>query len=171
MSRFPAVAVAIVLTALLLLAGCVARTGSGLVGGVSTADDVLRQMGQPAERVQAADGDVIWFYPHQPFGRVTYAVRVARDGRVRSVEQVLDEAHVARIVRGQTTRQQVHELFGPPYQVTRLGRQERDVWTWTMYNVAQFEYFLHVQMSYDGIVREVIMIKDYRKEMGDPFFR
>ena len=156
--------------ALLLLAGC-ASSGRNLVAGVSTANDVIAQMGQPAERVKAADGDVIWFYPNQPFGRTMHAVRVAPDGRVRSVEQVLDDAHIARIVAGQTTRDQVREMFGPPYQVQYLPRQEREVWTWTIWNIAQFEYFLHVQMSKDGIVREVIVIKDYRKEMGDVFSR
>jgi hypothetical protein len=154
-----------------LLSGCAATTGSGLVGGVSTADDVLRQMGQPAERVQAADGDAVWFYPNQPFGRTMYAVRVARDGRVRSVEQVLDEAHVARIVPNQTTRDQVREMFGPPYQTSFLPRQQREVWTWTFWNIAQFEYLLHVQMSTDGVVREVLMLRDYRRDQGDLFFR
>lgn len=152
--------------ALLFLGGC-AAPGSSLVGGVSTADDVIAQMGQPAERLKAADGDTIWFYPNQPFGRVTYAARIAPDNRVRSVEQVLTEANVAKVVAGQTTRSQVREMFGPPYQTSYLARQQREVWTWTIWNIAQFEYYLHVQMSDDGIVREVLMLKDYRKEMGD----
>jgi hypothetical protein len=166
MGRLPAGLVLI----LLLLAGC-AAPGPALVGGVSTADDVVRRMGQPAERVQAADGDLIWFYPNQPFGRTMHAVRVARDGRVRSVEQVLTEAHVARVVAGQTTRAQVREMFGPPYQSQFLPRQQREVWTWTMWNIAEFEYFLHIQMSTDGIVREVLMLRDWRREQGDLFFR
>jgi len=154
--------------AALILSGC-AATGQGLVGGVSTSADVLAQMGHPAERVAAADGDTIWFYPNH-FGRVTYAVHVAPDGRVRLVDQVLDEAHVARIAAGQTTRAQVGAMFGPPYQTTYLPRQKREVWTWNMFNVQQIPHQLHVQMSDDGIVREVLMLED-RRGRNELFFR
>jgi hypothetical protein len=153
----------------LLVSGC-ASTGRGLVGGVSTSADVVAQMGQPALRVPAADGDTIWFYPHQPFGRVTYAVHVAPDGRVRLVDQVLDEAHVARIVANQTNRAQIREMFGPPYQVSYLPRQQREVWTWNLFNVQQTPFQLHVQMSDDGIVREVLMLEE-RRIPSDLFFR
>jgi hypothetical protein len=153
---------------ILLLGGC-ASGGRNLVAGVSTEQDVQAQMGRPTERLKAADGDTIWFYSNQPFARTMHAVRVAPDGRVRSVEQVLDEAHIARIVPGTTTRAQIREMFGPPYETSRLPRQDREVWTWTMWNATQWEYYLHVQMSPDGIVREVMVIKDYHKEMGDSF--
>ena len=157
------------LAAVLFLSGCVS-TGRGLVAGVSTSVDVATQMGRPAERVPAADGDTVWFYPNQPFGRVTYAVRVAPDGRVRSVEQVLDEAHIARIAANQTTRAQLREMFGPPYLASYLPRQQREVWTWNIYNVARFPFQLHVQMSDDGIVREVLMLEE-RRVPSDLFFR
>jgi hypothetical protein len=152
-----------------LLSGC-ASTGQGLIAGQSTAADVVAKMGQPAERLPSADGDTVWFYPNQPFGRVTYAVRVAPDGRVRSVEQVLDQAHIARIVAGETTRAQVRETFGPPYLTTYLPRQQREVWTWALYNLVQDPFLLHVQMSDDGIVREVLMLED-RQARNVLFFR
>jgi len=151
------------------VSGC-ATTGRSLVAGVSTTADVIAQMGQPAERVPAGDGDTIWFYPNQPFGRVTYAVYVAPDGRVRLVDQVLDEAHVARIVANQTTRAQVRAMFGPPYLTSYLPRQQREVWTWNLFNVQQIPFQLHVQMSDDGIVREVLMLED-RRAYNELFFR
>jgi outer membrane protein assembly factor BamE (lipoprotein component of BamABCDE complex) len=150
-----------------LLSSCASITGHGLVPGQSTAQDVEALMGRPAERLKAADGDTIWFYPHQPYGRMMYAVRVAPDGRVRSVEQVLTEANVGKLVAGVTTRSQVRELFGPPYQTSNFPRQQREAWTYTLYNASQLDYYLHVQFSGDGIVREVILIQDYYKEMGD----
>ena len=152
---------------LAVLAGCASVTGSGLVPGQSTAQDVQAQMGKPAEQLKAADGDTIWFYPNQPFGRTTYAVRVAPDGRVRSVEQLLSEENVRKVVPGVTTRAQVREMFGPPYESSRFERQQREVWTYTMYNAARDEFFLHVQMSNDGIVREVMMLEDRHKDQGD----
>jgi hypothetical protein len=131
-----------------------------------SAAEVEAVMGAPTERVKAADGDTIWFYSRQPFGRQMYAARIAPDGRLRSMEQVLTEANTVKLVPGVSTRAQVLELFGPPYQTSRIERMEREVWTWTIYNINQMDFYLHVQMSFDGIVREVIVLKDYNKEVG-----
>ena len=150
-----------------VLSACASVTGRGLAPGQSTAQDVQALMGKPAEQFKAVDGDTIWFYPNQPFGRTTYAVRVAPDGRVRSVEQVLTEENVRRIVSGVTTRAQVREMFGPPYESSRFERQQREVWTYTIFDVNQQDYFLHVQMSNDGIVRETLMLEDRHKDQGD----
>jgi len=151
----------------LLLAGCASYSGHGLVPGQSTAKDVEATMGTPRERITSANGDTIWYYPHQPFGRQMYAVSIAPDGRMRSIEQTLTEQNAARLVPGTTTRAQARELIGPPYESSYFPRQKREVWSYTMYNVARQEFFLHVQFSDDGLVREVIMIQDYHKEMGD----
>ena len=157
------------LTALaLLLGGCASYDGRGLVPGQSTGADAEALMGAPTERVKSGDGDTILFYSRQPLGREMYAVRVAPDGRVRSVEQTLTEANMRKAVPGATTKAQVRELFGPPYQTSHFPRQQREVWTYTMFDQNQFDYYLHVQMSDDGIVREVIMIKDYNKDVGGP---
>ena len=149
----------------ILLGGCASYDGRGLVPGQSAAE-VEAVMGAPTERVKAADGDTIWFYSRQPFGRQMYAARIAPDGRLRSMEQVLTEANTVKLVPGVSTRAQVLELFGPPYQTSRIERMEREVWTWTIYNINQMDFYLHVQMSFDGIVREVIVLKDYNKEVG-----
>ena len=124
-------------------------------------------MGAPAERVASAGGDSVWFYPRQPFGRQMYAVRLTSAGAVRSVEQVLTEQNLVKLVPGVTTRGQARELLGPPFETSHFARQGREVWTYTLYNASQQEFYLHVQMSDDGIVREVILIQDYHKEMGD----
>ena len=150
-----------------VLSGCASVTGRGLVPGQSTAQNVQALMGKPAEQLKAADGDTIWFYPNQPFGRTTYAVRVAPDGRVRSVEQVLTEENVRKLVPGVTTRAQVREVVGPPYESSRFERQQRESWGYTMYNLNRQDFFLFVQMSDDGIVREVMMLEDRHKDQGD----
>jgi hypothetical protein len=152
---------------LLLLDGCASYDGRGLRVGQSTPQDVEALMGRPAERLKAADGDTIWFYSHQPFGRQMYAVRIAPQGVVRSVEQVLTEQNVATLVQGVTTRSQVRELFGPPFETSNFHRQGREAWTYTLYNASRQEFYLHLQFSNDGLVREVMMIQDYRKEMGE----
>jgi len=154
------------LAAAILLGGCASYDGRGLVAGQATQGDVEALMGAPTERLKAADGDTLLFYSRQPFGREMHRVRLAPDGRLRSIEQMLTEANVAKLVPGTTTRAQLREMFGPPYQTTTFERMQRETWTWTMFNANQFDFNLSVQMSPDGIVREVMLIKDYNKEPG-----
>jgi len=153
----------------LLMGGCAAVDGRNLRVGTSTEQDVEAQMGRPAEKLKAIDGDTIWFYPHQPFGRQMYAVRIAPQGVVRSVEQTLTEENLRKVVPGSTTSAQAREIFGPPYRVAGNARMQREAWEYTMYNGQQWDFFLYLQFSPDGILREAFMLKDYQKEMGDSF--
>jgi hypothetical protein len=47
-----------------------------------------------------------------------------------------------------------------------VERQQRDVWEYRMRGASQEPYFLYVQFSGDGIVREVLFLKDYNREPG-----
>ncbi len=156
---------------LLFLSGCASFGGAGLVPGQSTAKDVEAVMGVPAERVRLPDGDTNWYYPRQPTGRMMFAVRMSPDGVMRSREQLLTEQNLTRIVRGVTTRDQAREIVGPPWRISKLERQERDVWEYYMYNVENEEYYLYLQFSYDGIVREVMMLKEYKPSGAGDFAR
>jgi hypothetical protein len=57
----------------------------------------------------------------------------------------------------------VRELFGPPGEVSRLPRQQREVWEykWLYYDDKRV---LWVQFSDDGIVREAINMHDYESD-------
>lgn len=153
--------------AVLFIAGCASYDGRGLVPGTSRAADVRALMGAPAEKLAADNGDTVWFYPRLPYGRQTYAVRLSPDGVVLGVDQRLTEANLKHIVAGKTTMKEARLLLGPPYQTVRFERQRRVVWDYPMYNDFQAEYNLFVQFSYDGIVREVLLLKDYHNEPGD----
>lgn len=141
-------------------AGCASYDGGSLVAGKSTAADVESVMGPPAEKITAANGDSTWFYPHSPAGRDTYAVRIGPDGRVRAVEQRLTEANMAKLIAGTTTAKEVREIFGPPNRVIRMDRQQREAWEYLYFNPIQIPFILYVQTSADGIVREVVTIRD-----------
>jgi hypothetical protein len=158
---------ALISAVLILLGGCAAINGHGLVPGQSTAKDVEALMGAPADRITVSGGDTVWYYPRQPFGRETYAVRLTSAGVVRSVDQLLTEQNLKNLVPGVTTGSQVREILGPPWKISRLDRVQRDVWEYNMINATGWDYFLYVQLSGDGIVREVLLLKDYTKEMGD----
>ena len=150
----------------LLLQGCASYDGRGLVPGSSVAD-VERIMGQPKEKIPGPDGDTTWFYPHNPFGRHTYAVQIAPDGRVRSVEQRLTVANMQRVVANASTMRDVRLLFGPPNRVLRNHQGDRQVWEYRMFNQIDIPHQLYVQYSDDGVVREMLFLRDPSMDMPD----
>jgi hypothetical protein len=142
-----------------LVAACASYDGRGLVPGQSTTVQVEALMGRPAERLSTSAGETVWFYPHAPAGRDTFAVRMRADGVLIAVEQRLTKENVARVVPGRTTTQELRELFGPPWQIWRNGLKERDVWDYPMLVDNRMMNFF-VQFSDDGIVREAYLLHD-----------
>jgi hypothetical protein len=143
------------------LAGCASFDGRGLVPGQSSAADVERVMGAPAEKRQVG-GETWYYYPRQPFGSKTFVARVAGEGRLVALEQRLTDGNVAKIVPNTTRANEVRDLLGPPWLATHYARLDRNVWTWYMrqYGDPGMPVSLNVQMSPDGVVREVYLLKE-----------
>lgn len=114
-------------------------------------------MGRPAER-QARDGETVWWYPRGPLGFDSFAVSVGSDGVLRSVEQRLTVENLQRVHADRSTQREVRELFGPPFEVSRLSRQGREVWEYQMRDIGM-RWKLWIQFSADGIVREVLKMR------------
>jgi hypothetical protein len=144
----------------LTLAGCAGFAGRGLDTG-STAVDVERVMGAPVERRQVG-GETWLYYPRQPYGRKVFVARLGADGRLIAIDQRLTDANVAKLVPNATRAEQVRELFGPPYSTMRIARQDREVWTWHMRRFGDpgIPAGLSVQLSPDGVVREVYLLDE-----------
>ena len=145
-----------------MLAGCASFDGRGLAPGQSSAADVERAMGAPAEKRQVG-GETWYYYPRQPYGRQSFVARLTSDGRLVAVEPRLNPETLAKIVPNKTRSEQVRDLLGPPWESTRLARGDRTVWTWSVYRWGSSgpPAQLHVQMSPDGMVRDVYMLEDY----------
>jgi outer membrane protein assembly factor BamE (lipoprotein component of BamABCDE complex) len=152
---------ALLVFAVLLVVGCASFDGRGLTPGQSTAADVEQVMGAPADKRQVA-GETWYYYPRQPFGRVTFVARVASDGRLIAIEQVLTDANYAKIIPNTTRAEQVRDLLGPPWQVVHFAREDRDTWTWHIKRFGDpgIPMSLNVQMSPDGVVRGVFFIDE-----------
>ena len=75
---------------------------------------------------------------------------------------------LSKIVPGETSAAQIRELLGPPLRVTRFDRMQRDVWEYRRYENPTDERQIAVQLSGDGIVREVLVLKDYNREPCGP---
>jgi len=71
---------------------------------------------------------------------------------------------LARLSVGKTTAAEVKSALGPPRRVTRFDRMDRDVWEYRRYNDPTDERLVAVQFSSDGVVREVLVLKDYNRE-------
>ena len=160
MASVSKICMALSLAAVITAAGCASFDGRGLAPGQSSAADVERVMGAPAEKRQVG-AETWYFYSRQPYGRVMYVARVAPDGRLVALEQRLNDATVAKIVPNATRAQEVRDLLGPPWIAVQYPRLERDTWTWWMrrYGDPGIPVELVVQMSPDGVVREVYILQ------------
>ena len=143
----------------LVLAGCASYDGRGLVAGQSTEADVLAVMGAPAERRAATGGETVLWYPRLPYGRASYAARIAPDGKLVEIEQRLTEENLERLEKGKMTTEQVRDLFGPPNKVNQFPRMQREIWTYQMPAVTEWKV-LYVQFSPDGVLREYYYMDD-----------
>jgi len=90
----------------------------------------------------------------------------AMDGR--SGGQGPSPEDLGRIRPGVTTTGEVRALLGPPIRVVQFERLQRDVWEYRRYMDPMNEYQVSVQFSPDGIVREVLVLKDYTREPCGP---
>ena len=74
------------------------------------------------------------------------------------------DADLAKVIIGKTTAPEVRTLLGPPLRTTGFARMERDVWEYRRYNDPMDEWHIAVQFSKDGVVREVVALKDRNRE-------
>jgi hypothetical protein len=152
---------AVCLAALVAL-GCASYGGRGLVPGQSTVADVEALMGAPAESRPGPNNELWLYYPRQPFGRAVFVARLAADERLIGVEQRLTQENFARVLPNVTGREEVRDLFGPPWQVMNVARMQREIWTWRIRRFGEVgaPMSMHVQISPDGLVREVYFMDD-----------
>jgi hypothetical protein len=117
----------------------------------------------PAATRPASAGETWRYFPDQPFGRKVLVERVAADGKRIAVEQRLSEEFIARLVPNQSRKEDVFSLFGPPYETAHYAPMDREVWSWHMRRFGVLPAGLHVQMSADGVVREIYVLDEHNK--------
>lgn len=114
-----------------ILAACAGYDGRGLLPGQARLADVEQRMGPPAMRWQAPDGSRQLAYPRGPAGYHTYMVHIAPDGRLLSIENVLDNKGFAAIRAGMS-KDEVLRTLGPPDPAgtAYFARRDELVWEW-----------------------------------------
>jgi hypothetical protein len=147
----------VLMAVLVSVAGC--ASNRNLTPAQSTLADVEATLGASAERRQV--GAETWlYYPQQPYGRKVRVARVSSDGKLIAVEQRLSEEYIAKLIPNQSSQDDVLALFGRPYERLNVPRMERDMWTWYMRQYGTLKATLNVQMSPDGVVREIYVLDD-----------
>lgn len=151
------------------LAACAGYDGRDLKPGMSTAADVQASMGEPALRWQDADGAQQLAFPRGPEGAHTFMVHLGPDQRLRSIGNVLDERHFARIVPGKSTAEDVLRLIGPPTPQWTAYFAARDelVWEWLFCDGSN--HLARFDVLFDGtskFVRSMFARPDYRGPDG-----
>lgn len=131
-----------------LLASC-ASDGRNLRPGISDAAAVRADMGAPAEVLPLGQGGEVWFYP-KGLGRQTFRVELRADGKVRRVDQVLEERNFDRIIAGKMTRADLRLMLGPPFYVWRIGNEA--VWEYRYLWGIEAPWILRVGIAPNGVV-------------------
>jgi len=113
--------------AALALSGCASDRIARLPAGTPS-DEVQRQFGRPTEVLREPAGEV-WEYAYGPAGVRTYMARFDKTGRLAEVQQVLDDAHFAKVTSG-LAADDVRRLLGRPARVIDLPVSKEQVWTY-----------------------------------------
>ena len=117
----------------------------------ATAEEVVSRMGQPAVELRDPDGTRHLAYPSGPFGMQTYMAHVGRDGRLQSVEQVLDDSRFNAINKGMST-DELLRLIGPPAQRVWFGNLRQTAWDYRYRDTWGYVAVLSVMVDEGGHV-------------------
>ncbi|HEX6692567.1 MAG TPA: hypothetical protein VF110_15630 [Burkholderiales bacterium] len=148
----------IAVAAVLLVGGCASGyDGSDLAPGASEAE-VEKKMGAVAARTKGADGGNVLWFSRQPSGRVIYAARFGKDGKLTGIEQTLTRENLQRIEPGKSRGDDVRAILGPPWRIDEFPRMQREAWTYNAQGMNPAQFI--IQFSNDGIVRERFQIDD-----------
>jgi SmpA / OmlA family len=147
----------------LLTAGCALIPGRNLEPGKSTRADVVAEMGQPALSLERPGGGQLLYFTFGPWAQLTYMATIGPDGVLRAWQQALTYANIHSVHAGMT-RDEVRRLLGPPNEIGRLPRQQREVWEYPWRHAASEGRVLWVQFSDDGVVREAIERHDDKRD-------
>jgi len=118
------------LVAAIILAGC-ASSPDGLKPGAS-AEDIRAQMGMPAATYALPGGGKRLEFRGN--GPRTYMIDVDASGRLVQWVQVLNETNFRNIVAGMS-REEVLMTLGRPNDVSVVGRQGAEVWSYHFQNI------------------------------------
>jgi hypothetical protein len=148
------------LAVVLLGGGCAGSgyDGGDLTPGVSTMAEVEKDMGPPKDKRAGREGETVLWFPRLPDGRVSYAARIGKDGKLIAVEQRLTRDNLESLKPGVSRENDVRDLLGPPQTIQWFERQAINAWSYNARGIAPQIYV--VEISKDGVVRRAYSYDD-----------
>lgn len=147
----------------LLVAGCASFDGRTLVPGKSDAKEVTSLMGAPSMELKRPDGGTHLYFDRQQTGPAMFVARIGADGRLAGIEQRLVYANIHSVKEGMRA-QEVRELLGPPFSISRLPRLRHDVWEYPWRHAVRELRVLYVHFDDDGLARRIVERHDYERD-------
>ena len=120
-------------------------------------------MGAPAQTLELPGGEKALYFSRLPEGRMMFVATIGPDGVLRNLDQRLTRENIKWLVAGTSNKKDVLGFFGPPGDAGRYPRLEREWWEYKYFDY-QDRRILTVQFSDDGIVREVLDMRDWAYE-------
>jgi outer membrane protein assembly factor BamE (lipoprotein component of BamABCDE complex) len=149
--------VAVALFSAVQLAGCSLMPERVPLG--SSRAEVEQRLGAPTTVHVLPDGQRLQ-YSGQPSGGWVYNLDLDAQGRLRAVQQVMDESDfLQRIEPGRWTRDDVLLHMGRPAQMGRVARFDGPVWTYR-YMLGGTPRLLHVHLDPQGVVRQLMVFDE-----------
>lgn len=143
------------LVAAAFLAACATAPSRVVQPGQSVAE-VEQALGQPSGRYTLSEGGSRLEYARGPYGKQTWMIDVDAAGRVRSVQQVLNEANFGTIAPGAARDDVLRRLGRPSERRGAYGNVE--LWQYR-YDAIFCQWFV-VTMTQQGKVRDTGYVPD-----------
>jgi hypothetical protein len=124
----PGAAAAVVLAAVLCLAGCDRKHISELEEGVSSEADVRARFGEP-EAIWDSPAGRILEYNRQPQGQKNYMITIGPEGKMVALRQVLTPENFAKVQPGMAM-EDMRRLLGRPARRTPYPLRNETEWEW-----------------------------------------
>jgi len=131
----------------LAISACASYGGSSLVPGASTEAQVRATMGAPAIEFANAEGGKDLFYPRGPMGTDTFKATVDKDGVLRALRNVLNDATFDGVKPGMT-EEQVLRMIGPPGKTMPFPTSRTHAWDYRY--VDTWGYYATFSVTFDA---------------------
>lgn len=138
---------ALLLSLACLLGACDDSAVRELQPGVATEAQVRDRFGVPGMEWHNDDGSITLEYARGPEGLKTWMITLGPDRVLQKIEQVLDDAHFARIQPGMS-EQEVRRLLGKPGHVRPSQDKQGAEWEWRFAGIIATEEW-HFFVTFD----------------------
>jgi len=140
-----------------LLGGC--AMPAAIVPNSTTADELLKKLGQPTDKRANPQGGEFWEYAYGPEGTETWLFGVDKSRMVRSSTQLLTEERLNQVVPGKSTESDVRALLGKPRDITRY--REETAWEWRARINLDYGIYV-VRFGPDGLATGINVLRDMK---------